>query len=65
MSETGATIIEYRGYTLTAVQYGADWQVHIFPGPRLLRTQPDHVLGLSREEALAKARATIDLHLSR
>ena len=65
MFETSANRIEYRGYTLTAVQHAAEWRVYIFPGPHLLHTQPDHVLGLTKEDALAKARATIDHHLSR
>ena len=32
MSETSANDIEYRGYTLTAVQYGPGWRVQIYPG---------------------------------
>ena len=35
MSETND--VEYRGYTLSAVQHGPGWQAHIHPGPRLLR----------------------------
>src|SRR5215467_6992491 len=33
MSETSANVIEYRGYTLTAVRYGPGWRVQIYPGP--------------------------------
>jgi len=55
--------IEYRGYSLDAVQHGPGWRVHISPGPRLLRTQPDHVAAATKEEAFAKARAIIDHHL--
>src|SRR5262249_12946722 len=61
MSETND--VEYRGYTLSAVQHGPGWQAHKYPGPQLLRTQPDHVLALTKEEALAKARAIVDQHL--
>ena len=63
--EPRANRIEYRGYTLTAVQHAAEWRVYIFPGPQLLHTQPGHVSGLTKEDALAKARATIDHHLFR
>ena len=34
-------------------------------GPRFLRTQPDQAMGLTKEEAFAKARAIVDYHLSR
>ena len=64
MSETSANNIEYRGYTLIAVQYGPGWRVQIYPaGHRLLRTQPDHALAPTKEQAFAKARAIIDHHL--
>jgi len=64
MSETSANDIEYRGYTLAAVQYGPGWRVQIYPGAgRLLRTRPTHVLAPTKEQAFAKARAIIDHHL--
>ena len=65
MSETNANDIEYRGYTLTAIQYGPGWRVQIYPGAgrRLLRTRPTHVLAPTKEQAFAKARAIIDHHL--
>jgi hypothetical protein len=63
MSGDSASSIEYRGYSLSAVAYASGWQVHIYPGPRFLRTQPDHVLALTKEDAFAKARAIVDLHL--
>ena len=64
MSKTSANDIEYRGYTLTAVQYGLGWRVQIYPGAdRLLRTRPGYVLARTKEEAFAKARAIVDHHL--
>src|SRR6516225_530797 len=63
MSQMCANQVEYRGYCLDAVQYGSGWRVHISPTPRFLRTQPDHVLASTKEEAFAKARAIIDHHL--
>jgi len=57
MSQTNANHIEYRGYTLDAVQHGPGWRVHIWPGPQFLRTQPDHVSAATKEEAFTKARA--------
>lgn len=64
MSETTANNIEYRGYILNAVQHAPGWRVHIYPGPRLLRTEPDYVLALTKEEGFAKARAIVDHHLA-
>jgi hypothetical protein len=60
---TSTSPIEYRGYALTAVHHAPGWRIHIYPGPRLLHTQPDHVLAPTREEAFAEARAVIDRHL--
>ena len=57
--------VEYRGYTLSAVEHSPGWQVHIYPGPRLLHTEPRHVSALTKEEALAKARGAVDHRLSR
>ena len=57
--------IEYRGYTLMIVKHSPGWRVHIYPGPNLSHANPDHVSAPTREEALAKARASVDLHLSR
>jgi len=56
--------IEYRGYTLAAVEHSPGWRVHIYPGPGLLHTRPDHVLAPTKEEAFAKARAAVDYRLS-
>ena len=64
MPDTSSTDIEYSGYTLTAVEHSPGWRVHIHPGPGLLRTHPDVVSAVTKEEAFAKARATIDHHLS-
>jgi len=65
MSQTSENFLEYRGYSLNAVQYGPGWRVHISPGPRLLRTQPDRVSAATKEEAFAEARAVVDHHLVR
>ena len=59
------TGIQYRGYTLDPVQHSPGWRVYIFPGPHLLRTDPDHVSAVRKEEALAKARAVVDHRLTR
>ena len=59
------TGIEYRGYTLEPVQRSPGWRIYIYPGPHLLRTDPDHVSAATKEEALAKARATVDHRLTR
>ncbi len=64
MSETIGGSLEYRGYTLTTVQYGSGWRVHIYPGPHILHTQPDHLFGSTKEDALARARAIVDLRFS-
>jgi hypothetical protein len=63
-SQNGPNTTEYRGYTLTTTQHGPGWRVHIFPGPHLLHTEPDHVSGTTREEALTKARAIVDRRVS-
>jgi hypothetical protein len=63
MSEPSANHVEYRGYGLEAAEHGSGWRVLISPGPRLLRTQPDHVSAVSKEEAFTKARAIVDHHL--
>jgi hypothetical protein len=52
------------GYTLIAVERSPGWEVRIYPGANLLHTHPDHVSGITREEAFAKARAVIDHHLT-
>ena len=64
MSQVSADVTEYRGYTLSAVQHAPGWRVNIYPGPNLLRTQPDSVSAILKEEALTKARAIIDHQLS-
>lgn len=64
MSQISRDVSEYRGYTLSLVQHASGWRVKIFPGAQLLRTYPDSVSAITKEEALTKARATIDHHLS-
>lgn len=63
MSETATSELRYRGYTLIAIEQSPGWRVSIYPGHGLLNTNPDYVSGITKEEALAKARATIDYHL--
>jgi hypothetical protein len=63
MLEKSTSEIEYRGYTLIAIEQSPGWRVRIYPGHGLLNTNPDYVSGITKEEALAKARATIDYHL--
>jgi hypothetical protein len=63
MPEKTESEIEYRGYSLIAIEQSPGWQVHIYPGHGLLHTNPDSVSGLTKEEAFAKARATVDYHL--
>ncbi len=64
MTQMGANEAAYRGYTLTSVEHAPGWRVYIYPGPHLLHTQPDQILAITKEEALAKARAIIDHKLS-
>ncbi len=64
MPQTSGDVSEYRGYTLNLVRYASGWRVQIYPGAQLLHTNPDSVSAIGREEALAKARAVIDHHLS-
>ena len=59
-----ANSIEYRGYTLSAVEHSPGWRVQIFPGRGLLHTQPDYFLAPTKEEAFAEARVAIDYRLS-
>jgi len=63
MSEMSVKSVDYRGYTLTPVDRTPGWRVHIYPGPHLLHTQPDHVTASTKEEALGAARAVVDRHL--
>ena len=63
MPQTSEDYTEYRGYGLEAVQRGSGWRVHISPGPQFLRTQPDHVSAVTKEEAFSEARAIVDHHL--
>ena len=65
MTKTDERVIEYRGYNFVAVEHSPGWRVNIYPGPRLLHTVPDHVSAPTKEDALAKARASVDLRLSR
>ena len=56
--------IEYRGYNLVVTERSPGWWVHIYPVRHgLLHTHPDHVSGSTKEEALAKARSTVDSRL--
>jgi hypothetical protein len=64
MRQTGTSDIQYRGYTLTAVEHSPGWRVHIYPGQARLRTHPDSVSAVTKEEAFAKARITVDHQLS-
>ncbi len=65
MSEKNDDHIDYRGYGLDAVQYGPGWRVLISPGPRYKRTDPNHVMGNTKDEAFARAQAIVDNHLWR
>lgn len=51
VAQTSTSHIEYRGYGFNAIEHGSGWRVHISPGPQFLRTQPDHVLASTKEEA--------------
>lgn len=55
--------IEYRGYTLIAVEHSPGWRVNIYANRGLLHIKPDSAFGITKEEALAKARAAVDAHL--
>jgi hypothetical protein len=65
MPDTRTSYVDYRGYTLTAVEHSPGWRVDIFPGPGLLATHPAQVSAATKEQAFAKARAAVDYHLSR
>ena len=56
--------VEYRGYTLIAIEQSPGWRVHIYPGPGLLHTRPDAVDGVTKEDGFAKARAAVDHRLT-
>lgn len=64
MPQATTTDVEYRGYTLTAVEHSPGWRVHIYPGQGRLRTHPSFVSAATKEEALAKARISVDHQLS-
>jgi hypothetical protein len=64
MPQTSTSDIQYRGYTLTAVEHSPGWRVHIYPGQGRLRTHPNFVSAVTKEEALAKACITVDYQLS-
>jgi hypothetical protein len=64
MPQDSADVTEYRGYMLISAERTPGWRVNIYPGPNLLRTQPDCVSATLKEEALIKARAIIDHQLS-
>jgi len=64
MIEKEISPTDYRGYSLIVTERSPGWCIHIFPGHHGLRhTHPDHVSGSTKEEALAKARATVDNNL--
>lgn len=63
MAHLKSNHVKYRGYSFELVHYGAGWRVHIMPGPRLLLTNPDHILADTREDALTKAREIVDRRL--
>ena len=65
MTEVIKCEIEYRGYTFIASEHSPGWRVLIFPSPGLLHTNPNQVSAPTKEGALAKARASVDLQLSR
>jgi hypothetical protein len=65
VTDTNDRVIEYRGYNFIAVEHSPGWRVNIYPGPGRLHTAPEHVSATTKEEALAKARASVDLRLSR
>ena len=65
MTEINKDTINYRGYTFVATERASSWRVFIFPGPGLSHTIPDHITASTKDEALAKARASVDLHFSR
>jgi hypothetical protein len=65
MPETRTSNVDYRGYTLTAVERSPGWHVDIYPGPGLMFTHPAHVSAATKEQAFAKGRAAVDHHLSR
>jgi hypothetical protein len=64
MPQASTTDIQYRGYTLIAVEHSPGWRVHIYPGQGRLHTDHDFVLASTKEEAFAKARLTVDYQLS-
>jgi len=64
MPQASTSDIQYRGYTLIAVEHSPGWRVHIYPGQGRLHTDHDFVLAPTKEEAFAKARLTVDHQLS-
>jgi hypothetical protein len=65
MIEKETSPIDDRGYSLIVTERSPGWCVHIFPGRHGLRhTHPDRLLGSTKEEALAKARATVEVEMS-
>jgi hypothetical protein len=64
MRQTSTSDIQYRGYTLTAVEHSSGWRVYIYAGHGRLHTHPGFVAGVTKEEAFAKARITVDHQLS-
>jgi hypothetical protein len=64
MPQASTNDIQYRGYTLIAVEHSPGWRVHIYPAQGRLHTAPDFVLAPTKEEAFAKARFAVDYQLS-
>jgi hypothetical protein len=65
MSQMRENTRGYRGYTLLPVKHAPGWRVHIYPDPRHLPTQPNHVAAVTKEGAFTKARAVVDGYISR
>jgi hypothetical protein len=64
MPQASTSDIQYRGYTLIAIEHSPGWRVHIYPGQGRLHTTPDLILAPTKEEAFTKARLAVDYQLS-
>jgi len=64
MPETRTSEVEYRRYTLIAIEHSSGWRVDVYPGPGLLGTRPAYITAATKEQAFAKARAAVDYRLS-
>jgi hypothetical protein len=65
MLETRTSEVEYRGYTLIAIEHSSGWRVDVYPGPGRLPTHPASISAATKEQAFAKARAAVDYRLLR